>query len=73
MMETVIPYWETDADKKLTKPVLKPVKVSKGEGKHQEGLPCPAKTDAFMERLSEISKPFGTTMEKEGERWVCRW
>ena len=73
MMETVIPYWETDENNDLIRLELLPVQLSKGEGKHLEGLPRPAKDTAFMERLSAISKPYGTTMEQDGDLWVCHW
>ena len=47
--------------------------LSKGEGKHLEGLPRPATDTAFMDNLAAISRPYGTTIEKEGGLWVCRW
>ncbi len=73
MLETVIPYWETDENKKLTKLVLMPVKASKGEGKHLEGLPQPAKDLAFMEDLAKMSAPYGVSIQMENGLGVCRW
>lgn len=73
MMETVIPYWETDENKNLTKLILMPVKDAKGKGKHLEGLPQRAEDLAFMDKLAKLSKPYGVTIEKEGANYVCRW
>ncbi|MBR7165431.1 MAG: CapA family protein [Clostridia bacterium] len=73
MMEAVIPYWETDENGNLTHLELKPVKANKGDGKHLEGLPQPAKDTAFMEKLAEMSRPYGVTMTMENGVAVCRW
>lgn len=73
MMETVIPYWETDEEKNLTKLLLLPVKASKGEGKHLEGLPRPAKDLSFMDHLADISRPYGVEITMENGLGVCRW
>ena len=72
MLETVIPYWETDG-KKLTNLVLKPVKVSKGEGKHIEGLPVPVDGKEIIERLAELSRPYGVKITYKDGLGVCEW
>ena len=73
MMETVIPYWETE-DGKLTHLSLMPVELSKGGHKSDEGLPRKAQDPVFMERLAEMCKPYGITMEKDKDGiFVCRW
>ena len=73
MMEAVIPYWETDENKNLTKLELFPVKASKGDGKHLEGLPQPAADTSFMEDLARMSEPFGLKITMENGLGVCRW
>lgn len=73
MLETVIPYWETDKDNKLTKLVLLPVKASKGEGKHLEGLPRVATDLGFIEELNRISTPYGVKIKVEDGLAVCEW
>ena len=73
MLETVIPYWETDENKNLTSLTLMPVKASKGEGKMLEGLPRPAKDTAFIEELAKTSKPYGVDITLENGLAVCKW
>ena len=73
MLETVIPYWETDSDKKLTKMTFMPVKASKGEGKILEGLPRPAKNTDFMQEFSRMSEPYGVNITFENGEWVGKW
>lgn len=73
MLETIIPYWETDKDKRLTKMTLMPVKASKGEGKMLEGLPRPATDTGFMLDLAKMSAPWGVEISSENGEWVCKW
>ena len=73
MMETVIPYWETE-DGRLTALRLMPVELSKGGHKSDEGLPRKAQNPVFMERLAEMCKPYGITMEKDEDgAYTCKW
>lgn len=72
MLETVIPLWETEG-KRLKSLKLMPIKVSKGEGKHTEGLPKPATDTRFIERLAELSAPYGVKIELEDGIAVCKW
>ena len=74
MLETVIPLWETDANNNLVSLKLMPIKASKGEGKHLEGLPRPAKDLKFIEHLNDLSKPFGVEVKMEDDGLaICRW
>lgn len=73
MLETVIPYWECDENKKLTKLTLMPVKASKKEGKMLEGLPRPAKDLTFIERLAKMSEPYGVKISVSGGVAECKW
>lgn len=73
MLETVIPYWECDEINNLTYLSLMPVKASKGEGKHLEGLPRPAENLDFMYELAKMSEPYGVRITLEGGEWICRW
>lgn len=73
MREAIIPLWETDENNNLTSLKLMPVYASCGEGKYIEGLPQRAKDTAFMDKLAEISKPYGVEIKEEDGLWVCRW
>lgn len=73
MRETIIPYWETDENKNLTKLFLMPVTASLGKGKHLEGLPQPSEDLAFMEKLAKLSKPYGVDIKMENGVAVCTW
>ena len=73
MLETVIPYWETDETKRLTRLELMPVKVSRDEGKMLEGLPRPAKDLSFIRRLATLSEPYGVRIRMENGVAVCEW
>ncbi|MBR4288386.1 MAG: CapA family protein [Clostridia bacterium] len=74
MREAVVPYWETDENKKLTKLELLPVKATKGEkGHHLEGLPQPVEEYAFMEKLASLSAPYGVEIKMENGLGVCTW
>ena len=72
MFETVIPYWETE-NGKLKRLELLPVMGIMDGNQSEIGLPVIAEDDSFMERLAEISKPYGVTMKKEGNVYVCEW
>ena len=73
MMETVIPYWECNERCELMSLVLMPVKASKGEGKHLEGLPRPAKNLKFIDKLAEMSEPYGVKMSLKNGLVHCEW
>ena len=73
MRESVIPYWETDENKNLTKLVLMPITCALGKGKHLEGLPQPSEDLKFMDKLAELCKPYGVTVKMENGVGVCTW
>ena len=73
MREAVIPLWETDENNNLKSLKLMPVYASCGEGKYIEGLPQPAKDTAFIEKLAELSKPFGVDIYMEDGLAICKW
>ncbi len=74
MMETVIPYWETDVDNRLVSLRLLPVELTRSGNKSQVGLPGKAKDLTLVDRLAEISKPYGVTMQIEEDGTVtCHW
>ena len=73
MLETVIPYWETDENKRLTKLVLMPVKANKGGGKHLEGLPQPAADTGFIEELNALSRELGVSIQMVDGLAECKW
>lgn len=72
MFETVIPYWETE-NGKLRRLELLPVMGSMDGNQSEIGLPMLAKDDSFMQRLADISTPYGVTMTKENDVYVCKW
>lgn len=72
MLQTVIPYWETDGNK-LSKLILMPVELQRSKDKKLDGLPSRATDLSFIEKLAEISAPFGTKITvKEGLAY-CEW
>ena len=73
MMETVIPYWETDENGKLTKLELLPVTIMKDTNKAQRGLPALSEDTSFIERLAKISEPYGTKITMKNGVAVCSW
>jgi poly-gamma-glutamate synthesis protein (capsule biosynthesis protein) len=73
MREAVIPLWETDG-KRLKSLKLMPIYASCGEGKYIEGLPQPARDLAFMDKLAELSRPYGVEIKKnEDGTYECFW
>ena len=72
MFETVIPYWETENGKLKRLELLPVAAVMKGN-QSEIGLPIIAKDDSFMERIAGISAPYGVTMKKENDVYVCKW
>ena len=65
MFEAVIPRWEM-TDGKLTKLELMAIELGFGKPRSQNGLPAPAKDSEILQRLAEMSEPYGTKMEIEG-------
>lgn len=65
MFESVVPYWEAE-DGKLTKLQLLPVELGFGQPRSHGGLPHPEPDGGILERLAEMSAPWGTkiTVEK---------
>ncbi len=73
MREAVIPFWETDG-KRLKTLKLMPIVASLGDGKHLEGLPQPARDESFMQRLKELSLPYGVSITRgENGIYECTW
>lgn len=73
MNETVIPYWETDEKGDLTHLELLPLTLSMGGKKSDEGLPFIADDTSFIERLAEMSAPYGTEIKMKGKVAACKW
>ena len=73
MLETVIPYWECDENKNLKSLAFMPVKASKGDGKHLEGLPQPAKNLDFVDDFAKMSAEYGVKMSLKDELIYCEW
>ena len=65
MFEAVIPRWEME-NGKLTKLELLSVELGFGLPRSRGGMPAPAKGSEILQRLKEMSEPYGTKMELEG-------
>jgi hypothetical protein len=65
--ETFIPYWEME-DGRLTKLTLLAAELGFGLPRSRSGWPAPAKDDAILKQLAELSEPYGTRMVIEGNR-----
>ena len=68
MFESVIPCWEMDEEGKLTKLELMAIELGFGKPRSRNGLPAPAKDSSILERLAEMSAPYGTKMEISGNK-----
>ncbi|MBP3376558.1 MAG: CapA family protein [Clostridia bacterium] len=74
MLETIIPLWETDEKGDLVSLKFMPVELGRKCKKSDEGLPRQAKDLGLVERLAEISKPYGVEMTVEDDGTVtCKW
>ncbi len=62
MYETVIPYWEME-NGELTALELMPVLLTYDVPRSRYGMPQIDKNAGILERLAELSKPFGTEIE----------
>lgn len=62
MFESVIPLWEMDGNGKLTKLQLLAIELGFGLPRSRNGMPAPAKDSAILERLAEMSAPYGVKM-----------
>ena len=74
MMETIIPLWETDEKGDLVSLKFLPVELGRKCKKSDEGLPRRAKDLSLVDRLAEMSKPYGVEMTVEDDGTVtCKW
>ncbi|MCQ2437345.1 MAG: CapA family protein [Clostridia bacterium] len=64
MFQTVVPYWEVE-DGKLTKLDLLPVELNFDAPKSMGGWPRPKFDEGILEKLAELSEPFGTKIRIE--------
>ena len=71
MFEAIVPYWEME-DGKLTKLVLMPVEMGYGLPRSQGGWPAPNNAAGILERLAEMSKPYGTEITIENGLGIVR-
>lgn len=73
MTEAVIPRWEV-VEGKMTKLELLPIELGRAFPRSQAGLPKRAAGDAILQRLAEMSKPYGTKIEvKDGIGNIVEW
>ena len=66
MFESVIPLWEMDENGKLVSLKMMAIELGFGLPRSRNGMPAPAKDSAILERLKEMSEPYGTKMEING-------
>ncbi len=71
MFEAVVPYWETE-DGVLTKLVLMPIELGFGLPRSRGGWPAPRFDAGIVERLAEMSAPYGTRIDIEDGLGVVR-
>ena len=62
MFESFVPYWEAE-DGELKKIDLMPVELGFGLPKSQGGVPRPCYDKGILERLRDMSAPYGTKIE----------
>jgi len=73
MLETVIPYWETEGGK-LKELRLYPVTLTRGGKRSEEGLPRLAKDSAFLDDFIARCAHYGTKIKRAVDgSLVCRW
>lgn len=66
MFETIIPFWEIN-DGKMTSLELMPVLLKFDSPRSRYGMPQISKSSDIIERLAELSKPYGTDIKiKDG-------
>ena len=65
MFESVIPRWEVEGGR-LVKLELLAVELGFGSPRSQNGNPTPAKDSTILERLAQISAPYGVKMHISG-------
>ncbi len=74
MFRSVIPYWETDENNKLTKLTLMPVEMKMDGHKSENGLPRRSYNPEIFEYIKNMSEPFGTKMELDADGLIsCTW
>lgn len=71
MFEAVIPYWEAE-DGKLTKLILMPIELNFDKSRSMGGWPRPKYDQGILERLAEMSAPYGTIIEIENGLGVVK-
>ena len=62
MFESVVPYWEAE-DGVLRKLTLLPIELHFGAHRSVGGWPSPNYSAGILERLAEMSRPYGTEIE----------
>ena len=74
MMESVIPLWETDESNRIVSLKLMPIELIREGSRSRIGLPQKAVDLSMIERLADISRPYGVTMKIENDGIVtCAW
>lgn len=67
MFETIIPFWETDEEGRLTSLTVYPVILPMHGNKSELGLPRLAKDTAFLDGFIRRSEAYGTKLQKNND------
>lgn len=73
MFETFIPYWESDSNGDLSYLELMPVELGFDLADDKRGIPYPAADLSFIDRLADISAPYGTKFSIKDGKVVCEF
>lgn len=72
MLQSVIPYWETE-NGDITKLELLPVELVDKGSNSLIGLPRPSRNTSILKELAKLSKPYGTGIDIIDGIGHCKW
>ena len=74
MFRSVIPFWETDENNKMTKLTLMPIEMKMDGHKSENGLPRKSCNPEIFEYLKNMSEPYGTKLTLTEDGLInCEW
>lgn len=72
VMESVIPFWTMEGGE-VKEIILYPIELGHGRKRSQNGFPSPAvNSHRILNRLKNLSEPFGTVIKVEDEKGIGR-
>jgi len=72
MLQSVIPYWETE-NGDITKLELLPVELVDKGSNSLIGLPRPSRNTSILKELAKLSEPYGTGIDIIDGIGYCKW